>query len=45
METDAIIQKAIKMACNDRTMLVIAHRTGTLRDCDKVISIEDGKVI
>lgn len=45
METDAVIQKAIKTACHDRTMLVIAHRLGTLKDCDQVISIEDGRVL
>ena len=44
VETDALIQATIRWECRDRTVLVIAHRLGTVEDCDMVIDLEDGKV-
>jgi ABC-type multidrug transport system fused ATPase/permease subunit len=42
VETDALIQKTITTACYDRTMLIIAHRLGTIKDCDMVLEIDNG---
>jgi ABC-type multidrug transport system fused ATPase/permease subunit len=43
VETDALIQETIRRECRDRTVLIIAHRLGTVEDCDLVIDLEDGR--
>ncbi len=44
VETDALIQETIRRECGDRTVLIIAHRLGTVEDCDLVIDLDDGRV-
>ncbi len=44
-ETQANIQKAINNISSEYTMLIIAHRLSTIKDCNKIIVIDDGKVI
>lgn len=44
METDAIIQVALKEEFKDKTVLVIAHRIETILDMDRILVIADGKV-
>lgn len=44
VETDALIQDTIRRECAGRTLLIIAHRLGTLSDCDVVIELADGRV-
>ena len=43
-ETEKNIQASLKKLVKNRTTLSIAHRLSTLRDADKLIVIEDGKV-
>lgn len=43
--SEKLIQKAINNIKGDQTMVVIAHRLSTIRRCDKIIVIEDGKVV
>lgn len=43
VETDQLIQQTIREECADKTLLIIAHRLETLRDCDFVIEIDQGK--
>ncbi len=40
--TDQMIQSAIKTAFADRTMLIIAHRLGTIQHCDLILELEQG---
>jgi ABC-type multidrug transport system fused ATPase/permease subunit len=42
VETDAILQKVIRESLEGVTMLIIAHRLGTVVDCDKVIELSGG---
>jgi ABC-type multidrug transport system fused ATPase/permease subunit len=43
VETDQLIQQTIREECVDKTVLIIAHRLETLRDCDMVVEISDGR--
>tara|TARA_A100001015_G_C15043198_1_gene741334 strand:- start:1372 stop:3150 length:1779 start_codon:yes stop_codon:yes gene_type:complete len=43
--TESLIQKSMKDICKNRTALIIAHRLSTIRYADKIIVIEDGKVV
>lgn len=44
-ETDAAIQKALKEAFADCTMITIAHRTNTIEDCDVQIELSKGEIV
>lgn len=43
--TEEIIQNAIKKKLSDCTILTIAHRVHTIKDCDKVLVLERGRVL
>lgn len=45
VETDSLIQRTIRIECGGITRLIIAHRTETLADCDKIIEIAEGVVV
>ena len=44
METDDLLQQAIKEEFRDNTVLTIAHRVNTLKDSDRILVMNDGKV-
>jgi len=44
-ETEQKIQEAIDRLVQNRTTVAIAHRLSTLRNADKLIIIEDGKIV
>ena len=44
-ETEKAIQQAITTLVKGRTVIAIAHRLATLRNADRLIVIEDGKII
>lgn len=44
-QTERQIQEALNLITRDRTTLIIAHRLSTLRDADKLIVVENGKVV
>jgi ABC-type multidrug transport system fused ATPase/permease subunit len=45
VQTDALIQRTIREECEGLTVLVIAHRLGTVSDCDFTIHLDDGKAL
>jgi len=45
IETDAIIQKAIRNNFNDATVITIAHRLNTIIDYDKILVLDKGRVL
>jgi ATP-binding cassette, subfamily B, bacterial len=44
-ESEMLIQKALNNLIKDKTTIVIAHRLSTVRSMDRIIVIEDGKII
>ena len=44
-ETQSNIQKAINNISEDYTMVIIAHRLSTIKDCNKIIVIDNGRVV
>lgn len=43
-ESEAKVQAALEAFSKDRTTLVIAHRLSTVRNADRIIVLEDGRV-
>lgn len=44
-ETEKIIQDALQKVLKDRTSVIIAHRLSTIRAADRILVINDGKII
>lgn len=45
VETDLIIQKTIRSDLKNCTILAIAHRINTLSDYDRILVLDQGKVV
>jgi len=43
--TEAVIQKALMTEMENRTVIIVTHRVSTVRDSDKIIVLDEGKVI
>ena len=44
-KTEKLIQEAIDEAVKDRTAIVIAHRLSTIKNADKIVVIEEGRLV
>ncbi len=44
-ESEEIIQRNMRHICKGRTVFIIAHRLSTVRDCDRIITIEAGDIV
>jgi len=44
-QTEAMIQAAIAQILSGRTAIVIAHRLSTVRNVDKIIVMDDGRIV
>ena len=43
-ESESIIQNNLKQICENRTVIIIAHRLSTLKDADAVMVVEKGNI-
>lgn len=43
--TEAMIQKALTIEMENRTVIIVTHRVSTVRDSDKIIVLDEGKVM
>lgn len=44
-ENEVLIQKALSVLCQDKTVIMIAHRLSTVVNADKIIVLKDGKIV
>ncbi len=44
-ESEAAVQRALAAALTARTSIVIAHRLSTVREADKIIVLDDGRIV
>jgi ATP-binding cassette subfamily B protein len=44
-DTEAAIQQSLETITADRTTLVIAHRLSTVRHADRIVVLEQGRII
>jgi len=45
LESEQAIQRNMRHICKGRTVLIIAHRLSTVRHCDRIITIEQGRIV
>jgi len=43
-KTDRVLRKALDEKCKDATRIIVAQRIGTIRDADKIIVLDEGKI-
>ena len=43
-KTDRVLRDTLNKTCGDATRLIVAQRIGTIRDADKIIVLEDGRI-
>ena len=44
-ESEEIIQKNLKMMARGRTVIIIAHRLSAVRQCQRIIALEQGRIV
>ena len=44
-ESEKLVQAALKRLMADRTTLVIAHRLATVLSCDRILVLDQGRIV
>ncbi len=44
-ESEAQVQNALRTLMKNRTVIMIAHRLSTVHDCDRIVVLEDGRIV
>jgi subfamily B ATP-binding cassette protein HlyB/CyaB len=44
-ESERLIQNNMRMICEGRTVFIIAHRLAAVRHCDRIIVVDEGKIV
>ena len=45
VRTETLVMEAIRDAARIKTVILIAHRLSTVRDCERIFVVEDGQVV
>lgn len=45
LESEQAIQRNMQQICQGRTVIIIAHRLSSVRQCDRIIAIEQGRIV
>lgn len=44
-ETESAVMEAIEALQGEKTLIIVAHRITTIKNCDKVYEVKDGKIV
>ncbi|WP_213980510.1 type I secretion system permease/ATPase [Sphingomonas sp. dw_22] len=44
-ESEELIQKNLEAIAQGRTLIVIAHRLSAVRDCNRIVALEEGRIV
>lgn len=44
-KTDYLVRKSLKENLSDKTIIIVAQRIGTIKNADKIIVLDDGKIV
>ena len=44
-ESELLIQNSIKQLKNDKTMVIVAHRLSTIKNADRILVVDSGKIV
>ena len=44
-KTDKMLRDALDKECKDSTRIIVAQRIGTIRDADRIIVLDEGKIV
>jgi len=44
-ESERIVQKNMRKIVKNRTVIIIAHRLNAVRDCDRIVAMENGAIV
>ena len=45
MQTDRLVQSAARKRFTDRTVMIIAHRLDTVRECNRIAVMDAGRLV
>ncbi len=45
LKSESIINEALENVATDRTVIIIAHRLSSVRKCDRIFFLEDGRLV
>jgi ATP-binding cassette subfamily B protein len=44
-KTDRVLRKVLDEKCKNTTRIIVAQRIGTIRDADKIIVLDEGRIV